>query len=92
MNQNISLEDWIAERMRLRKENAYLKKQIASLLQKPKNTLERVLTMHVSTPYSWPCQFHGKAHSNNMLADFIDYMIKNKKYEYTIMSIKEYPF
>jgi superfamily II DNA or RNA helicase len=34
MKQNISLEDWIAECMRLRKENAYLKKQIASLLQK----------------------------------------------------------
>jgi hypothetical protein len=32
MNQNISLEDWIAECMRLRKENTYLKKQIARVL------------------------------------------------------------
>lgn len=36
MNQNSTLEDCIAECMRLREENSYLKKQIASLLQKDK--------------------------------------------------------
>ncbi|MBT2694494.1 DEAD/DEAH box helicase [Bacillus sp. ISL-55] len=34
MNHNKSLEDWIAECIQLRNENAYLKRQIASLLQK----------------------------------------------------------
>jgi superfamily II DNA or RNA helicase len=39
MSHNKSLEDWIAECIQLRKENAYLKKQIASLLQKENTKL-----------------------------------------------------
>ncbi|WP_053362490.1 DEAD/DEAH box helicase [Bacillus sp. FJAT-27251] len=48
MNKNRTLEDWIAECMRLRKENIYLKKQIRDLLQQNKNKIENheIVTKH----------------------------------------------
>lgn len=52
MNENRSIEDWIAECMRLREENTYLKKQIQSLLKLDNKKQDNIESFEIVTKRS----------------------------------------